>query len=385
MFENRISLFSLFGFKVKLDITWFILAVLITWSLAKGVFPHYFEGLNTATYWWMGAAGAVGLFVSIIFHEFFHSLVAKYYGMPMKGITLFIFGGVSEMEDEPESPKIEFLMAIAGPISSVVLSGIFYLMMKVGNSMGLPKPIGGVLGYLSIINVVLAVFNLIPAFPLDGGRVLRSILWGAKHNLRWATRVASSFGSAFGIFLIIMGIISFIAGNFIGGLWYFLIGMFIRGASKMSYKQLIIRKALAGERVERFMKTDPITVPPNLTVSELVRNYFYKYHYKMFPVLEDGTVKGCITTREIKQIPHEQWGNHKVGDLVQPCTNENSVSLHTDAVKALSLMSSTGNSRLIVLDAGERLAGIVTLKDLLKFLALKIDLEEDEKLDLPQI
>jgi len=377
MFERRISLFSLFGFKVKLDISWFILAILIAWSLATGVFPNYFGGLGTTTYWWMGIAGAIGLFVSIVFHEFCHSIVARYYGLSMKGITLFIFGGVAEMEDEPQSPKVEFLMALAGPLSSVLLSGIFYLLGMAGKNAGLPVSVSGVLVYLSWINLILAGFNLVPAFPLDGGRILRSILWGMKHNLRWATHVASSLGSAFGILLIVLGIVSFISGNFIGGLWYFLIGMFVRRASQMSYRQLIIRKALAGEHVERFMKPEPVTVSPTLTVSELVQNYFYKYHYKMFPVLENGRVKGCISTREVKQIPHDQWNNYKIAGLVKPCSRENTVSLHEDAIKALALMNSTQNSRLMVLD-GDKLAGIVTLKDLLQFLALKIDLEENE-------
>ncbi len=382
MFERRISLFSLFGFKVKLDISWFILAILIAWSLATGVFPNYFSGLRTATYWWMGVAGAVGLFVSIVFHEFCHSIIARYYGLSMKGITLFIFGGVAEMEDEPQSPRVEFLMALAGPASSVLLSGVFYLLGMAGKNAGLPTSVNGVLVYLSWINLILAGFNLVPAFPLDGGRILRSILWAVKHNLRWATHIASSLGSAFGMFLIVVGIISFITGNFIGGLWYFLIGMFVRGASQMSYRQLIIRKALAGEHVGRFMKSEPVTVWPTLTVSELVQDYFYKYHYKMFPVLENGRVKGCISTREVKQIPHDQWSNYKIADLVKPCSRENTVSLHADAIKVLALMNSTGNSRLMVLD-GDKLAGIVTLKDLLQFLALKIDLEENEKIYIP--
>jgi CBS domain-containing protein len=221
----------------------------------------------------------------------------------------------------------------------------------------------------------------VPAFPLDGGRVLRSILWAAGHNLQWATRVASQFGSAFGILLIVLGIISFISGNFIGGLWYFLIGMFLKGASQMSYKQLVIRNALAGEHVERFMKPDPVTVPSTLTISELAGNYFYKYHYKMFPIVENGTVKGCISTREVKQIPHNEWSNHKIADLIKPCSKENTVGLHTDAIKVLALMNNTQNSRLMVLD-GDKLAGIVTLKDLLQFLALKIDLEENGKFQL---
>jgi len=382
MFGRRISLFSLFGFKVNLDTTWFILAILIAWSLAQGVFPEYFPGFKTETYWWMGIAGALGLFVSIVFHEFCHSIVARCYGLPIKGITLFIFGGVAEMEGEPQSPKVEFLMALAGPVSSVLLSGVFYLLKAAGKNAGWPQSINGVLSYLAWINLILAGFNLVPAFPLDGGRILRSILWAVKHNLRWATHIASYLGSAFGIFLIILGIISFIGGNLIGGLWYFLIGMFVRTASQMSYKQLIIRKALAGEHVERFMKSEPVTVSPSVTISQLVQDYIYKYHYKMFPVLENGRVKGCISTREVKQIPHDQWSNYRVGDIVKPCSRENTVSLHEDAIKALGLMSSTGNSRLMVLD-GEKIAGIVTLKDLLQFLALKIDLEEKEEINIP--
>jgi Zn-dependent protease/predicted transcriptional regulator len=382
MFGRTISLFNLFGFKVKLDLSWFILGVLIAWSLAKGVFPEHNPGLETATYWWMGIAGAAGLFVSIILHEFCHSLVARYYGLPIKGITLFIFGGVAEMEEEPQSPKVEFLIAIVGPVASVALSGIFYLLKTAGKIGGWPEAANGVLSYLAWINLILAGFNLVPAFPLDGGRILRSILWAVKHNLRWATHIASYFGSAFGIFLIVLGIINLIGGDFIGGLWFFLIGTFVRGASQMSYRQLIIRKALTGEHIERFMKPDPISVSPSVTISQLVQDYFYKYHYKMFPVLENGQVKGCVSTREVKQIPRERWSEHRVADIVKPCSKENTVSVQEDAIKALSLMNSTGNSRLMVLD-GDKLAGVVTLKDLLQFLALKIDLEEKEEIKIP--
>jgi Zn-dependent protease/CBS domain-containing protein len=330
----------------------------------------------------MGITGAAGLLMSIIFHEFCHSIIARYYGLPIKGITLFVFGGVAEMGEEPQSPKVEFLMALGGPVSSMVLSGVFYALAAAGKNAGWPKPTNGVLGYLAWINLILAGFNLVPAFPLDGGRILRSILWALKHNLRWATHIASYLGSAFGLFLMVLGIINFIAGNFIGGLWYFLIGMFVRAASQMSYRQIIIRKALAGEHIERFMKPEPVTVSPSVTVPQLVQDYFYKYHYKMFPVLENGRVKGCITTREVKQIPREQWSNYRVADIVKPCSRENTVSVHEDAIKALSLMSSTGNSRLMVLD-DDKIVGIVTLKDLLQFLSLKIDLEEKEEINIP--
>ena len=376
MFGKRIPLFKLFGFKVNVDASWLILAVLVTWSLAKGLFPYYFTGFSDGTYWWMGIAGALGLFMSIIFHEFCHSLVARQFGLPMKGITLFIFGGVAEMESEPQSPKAEFLMAIAGPLSSVLLGGIFYLVHIVAISAGWSSPVNGVLLYLMIINLILAGFNLLPAFPLDGGRVLRSILWSVKGNLRWATRIASGLGSAIGIFMIIFGVLSFIAGSFIGGIWYFLIGLFIRQASKMSYSQLVMRNALAGEQVQHFMKTDPITVSSSLPVDQLVSDYFYKFHYKMFPVSDGNGLLGGVTSKQVKELAREDWNRRTVRDVLIPCSEENSVSSHTDAMQALSLMNRTGNSRLMVVE-NNRLLGIVTLKDMLKFLSLKIDLESE--------
>jgi len=376
MFGKRIPLFKLFGFTVNADLSWLILAVLVSWSLAKGLFPHYFEGFSNRIYWWMGIAGAVGLFMSIIFHEFCHSLVARQFGLQMKGITLFIFGGVAEMESQPESPKVEFLMAIAGPISSVFLGAILYLIHSAGQNLGWSKPLNGVLQYLMVINFILAGFNLLPAFPLDGGRVLRSILWGIKGNLRWATRVASGLGSVFGIFLIVFGFLNFITGNFIGGIWYFLIGMFIRQASQMSYSQLLMRNALAGEEIRQFMKTEPISVSPSLTVEQLVNDYFYKYHYKMFPVSNGDGLIGCVGLKQVKELPREEWRRHVIGDVVAPCSDENAISPQTDALQALSLMNRTGNSRLMVVDKN-RLLGIVTLKDMLKFLSLKIDLEEE--------
>ena len=374
MFGKKIHLFTIFGFNVGIDVTWLFLAVLVTWSLASGLFPTWFRGYPTATYWWMGVAGALGLFLSIVFHEFWHSIVARYYGLPMRGITLFIFGGVAEMEDEPQNAKTELLMAIAGPISSVVLGVIFLLVYLGGRSLAWPEPVGGVMVYLGWLNIVLAVFNMLPAFPLDGGRVLRSVLWFARGNLRWATRVASAIGSGVGMLLIVLGLLTFISGGFITGIWYFLIGMFIRGAANMSYRQVLIRNALAGEPVARFMQEHPVTVPLSISVRELVDDYFYRYHHKMFPVAQDGALAGCITSNQIKDIPRERWSELHVQDVLKPCALENTISPGTDAMQALSIMNRTGNSRLMVVD-GDHLVGVITLKDMLKFLNLKIDLE----------
>ena len=377
MFGKRIKLFKLFGFSVNIDLSWLILAVLITWSLADGLFPYYFKGFSTGTYWWMGIAGAAGLFISIIFHEFCHSIVARQYGMQMNGITLFIFGGVAEMESDPQSPSAEFLMAVAGPVSSIFLGVVFYLIFIAGRNIGWSKPLNGVLEYLMIINFVLAGFNLIPAFPLDGGRVLRSILWGIKKNLQWATHIASYIGSAFGIFLIIFGVFNFITGNFVGGIWFLLIGLFIRSASNMSYKRLLMQNTLGGEEIQRFMKTDPVTVSPSISVEQLVNDYFYKYHYKMFPVTNGDGLMGCITSKQVRELPKEDWERHTVKDIMIHCSDENVISPTTDALQALAIMNRTGNSRLMIVD-NNHLLGIVTLKDMLKFFNIKIDLETNK-------
>jgi len=377
MFGKRIKLFKLLGFEVNIDLSWTIIAVLITWSLAKGLFPYWHPGLEQETYWLMGVVGALGLFISIVAHEFCHSIVARKFGMPMKGITLFIFGGVAEMGDEPPTAKAEFSMAIVGPLSSLAIAVIFYLIYHWGESVGWNPPINVVLKYIAYINAILAAFNLLPAFPLDGGRVLRSILWGAKGDLRWATRVSSAIGSAFGIGLIVLGIFQFIYGNIIGGLWMFLIGMFLKNAAQMSYQQLLVRKALEGEKVRRFMNTSPVAVQDSITVEHLVEDYIYKYHYKMFPVMSGDKLVGCITTRQVKEIPREAWSRETIREAASECSAENTISPDTDAIKALGLMTQSGVSRLLVVENG-RLVGIVTLKDLLDFFSLKVELEDKD-------
>ncbi|MFO7981113.1 MAG: site-2 protease family protein [Candidatus Aminicenantes bacterium] len=373
MFGKGIKLIKLFGFEVKIDFSWLLLGLLITWTLAQGLFPHFYEGLSTTTYWLMGVAGALGLLVSIVFHELWHSLIARKFGLPMKGITLFIFGGVAEMTEEPPSPKAEFFMAVAGPVSSVVLGLGFFGVTFLGESTGWPQSVTGVFNYLAILNLILAGFNLIPAFPLDGGRVLRSILWGWKDDLRWATQLSSKIGGAFGIALIIFGVIEVIMGNFIGGIWMALIGMFIRGASQTAYQQMLLRRSLEGEKVRRFMKSNPVTVSSSLSVEDLVEDYIYKHHYKMYPVVDDEKLTGCVTINQVKEIPKEERDQHKVEELVQSCSEKNTISPDEDAMEALSTMKKNHTSRLMVVDNG-KLVGVISLKDMMGFLSLKIDL-----------
>jgi Zn-dependent protease len=377
MIGKRITLFKLLGFNVQVDLSWAFIAWLIAWTLARDYFPHTFHNLSAFSYWAMGIGGALGLFLSIVLHELGHSLVARKDGIAIKGITLFIFGGVAEMEGEPPTPQSEFRMAIAGPIVSILIAIVCYPLYLSGRRFGWPVELTGVLFYLSWINGLLVVFNLVPAFPLDGGRLLRSFLWKRKHSLRRATRMTSDLGSAFGLGLIVVGILSVFYGNIIGGVWWFLIGAFLRSASQMSYRQLVIRKALEGEPIGRFMQLTPVAVPPSISVDDLIHDYIYKYHFQMFPVLRDSKLLGCVTINRVKEIPRGEWKQHSVQELVTPCSEENTVTPETDAVKVLSLMTRTGNSRLMVLDRGQ-LVGVVTLKDLLRFLSLKLDLEGAE-------
>ena len=373
MFGTRIELFKLFGIPIRLDPSWFIMAVLVVWSLATGAFPYLRPGLPTATYWAMGTAGAVGLFASIVIHEFFHALVARRNAIPMLGITLFIFGGVAEMGAEPESARAELRMAAAGPLASIAIALAGYGLSAVVQPFW-PAPVVVVIRYLALLNGVLAAFNLLPAFPLDGGRIFRAALWTWKNNLEWATRLASRAGSGFSIVLMVAGGVAVLYGNLVSGMWWVLIGLFLRRASAASYQQVVLRQALAGERVARFMTPNPVTVPAATSVAELVDSYIFRYHHTLFPVVDDGRLLGCVTSRQVKDLPRDQWTSRTVGSLGAPCGPENTIAPDSDALDAMATMERSGQSRLMVVDGGQ-LVGVVTLKDLMQFLALKLELE----------
>ncbi len=376
--SRQYPLFKLSGFEVKVDLSWLLLALLVTWTLAAGLFPNYFPDLAPQTYWWMGLVGALGLFISIIIHEFSHSVVARRYGMPIRGITLFIFGGVAEMEDEPPSAESEFRMAIAGPIASFLLSFIFYLMQYSAQALNLPVAVTGVTYYLSQINFLLALFNLLPAYPLDGGRMLRAALWKWKNNLIGATRISSRIGSWFGLLLIVLGIFSFIQGNFIGGMWWLLIGSFLRGAATASYSYLLMHETLSGQVISRLMKVNPVTVPPTISIRQLVTDYFYKHHYFMLPVIEGSRLRGCITTMDVKSLPSTEWTQRSVGDLMTPCSPANTVSPDADAAKIfMAMLRPEAVTQMMVVE-NDKLVGVISLTDFRNYLALKMDLEPPE-------
>ncbi len=379
MFGRPIEIIEIFGFKIRIDPSWFVIAVLVTWNFAGLAFPARLPGLPQAIYWAMGVAGALGYFLSVVLHELSHAMVARTYGLEMRGITLFIFGGVAELPGEPPSPLAELVIAAAGPASSFGIALVCGSLGLIGGIEGWPDPAVTVLGYLAYINAALGLFNLVPAFPLDGGRILRSILWGWRKDLGWATSIVSAIGSGFGLLLIGLGVVSILSGAFFSGVWLFMIGLFVRYAAGGSHQQLQLRRALQGEPVSRFMRLDPVTVPRAISVLELVQSYLYRYHYKMFPVVDDaGRLLGCVTARQVRSLPRDEWDRQTVGALAERCTPENTVRADTDAMEALSRMSRSGAAGLMVVE-GDRLLGILSLKDLLRFFSLKTELEEPRK------
>ena len=376
MFGRRFHLFSLFGIPIRADVSWFIVATLLAGSYATLYLPALYPDLAPATHWAMAVVLTLGLFGSVLLHEVAHALAARHYDLPMRGITLFIFGGVAEMSDEPPHPRAELVVAVAGPLLSVGLGVGFGALWLASPALALAAPVRAVAGHLAAMNLILVAFNMIPAFPLDGGRVLRSILWDFGRDLVRATRITAAIGSGFGVLLMIVGGLQFVAGAFVGGVWSVLIGLFLRGAARGSYRQVQLRRALEGEPVARFIDQRPITVPRAISVESAVEDFVMRHRAKMFPVVDGDRLVGCVTTRGIRALPREEWARQSVGAIAESCAPWWTISPSADAVEALTRMSSRGVSRLLVAE-GDRLLGTLSLSDLLEFFALKRELEPD--------
>ena len=374
MDRSTFQILKVQGIPIRINVSWFVILLLITWSLATGWFPVSDPGLTTATYWMMGLVAALGLFLSILLHELGHAFTAVQMGLHIRGITLFLFGGVAEMEDEPPNPRSELLIAVAGPVVTVLIAMACWL---AGAALAavLPIPVLAVLKYLTTINLIVVAFNLIPAFPLDGGRVFRSLLWMRKGNLRQATKVAAGIGQLFGGLLIAMGVLNFIGGSVVGGMWLALIGLFVHGAARSSYRQVLLSRMFEGELVMRFAKTDVVTVSPDMTLRTLVEEQVYGHHHKMLPVLAGDRLLGCVTTQGIKMVASDEWSTVTVESVLEPLSDENSIDPVADAIAALTQMTRGRRSRLMVVTQDGQLAGVLTLKDLLEFFELKMELE----------
>jgi len=366
MSDHSIPIFRPFGFSVRLDPSWFVAGSPVTWSLAAGVFPSRVPGLNPALYWVMGVAGALGLLASIVFHELCHALAGRRFGIQLRGIRLFIFGGVAEMLGEPPSPRAEFVVAAVGPLSSFVLSGVTFATARLLHAV-LPLWIEAIFLYLAGINLVLALFNLIPAFPLDGGRLLRAALWQRQKSMRRATRVTSRLGQAFGLILVGVGLISIILGRWVTGLWWVMIGLFLRGAAQQAYRQVAVRRTLVGETVRQLMIPQPLTLHPEMPILELMEGSLDRTQSELYPVVENGKLLGVVTPERVKLVPREKWDWTRVKDVIEPLTESNTISPDADAMPALLHMKAHQATSLMVVE-GDRLAGMLTLRDLVGFL-----------------
>lgn len=375
LIARSFPLFTIFGFEVKLNLSWLLLGLLITWTLAEGFFPQRYPDLPADTRWWMGIAGALGILFSIVFHELSHSLVGRVYGLTIGGISLFMFGGVAEMRHEPKEPKAELLMAGAGPLSSLVLAGAFWLLHAGAAGFGMPIPIVGVLYYLAVINVALALFNLIPAYPLDGGRMLRAALWHWRRDIRWATGIASNMGSAFGLILMLLGGISLLGGAFVGGMWWILIGAFVRFAARGSYQQMLVGQMLEGKKVRDVMDTDVVTVDRSLSLRKFVDDYVYRFRSRLFPVMDGDRLVGCASVDRLKAVPESEWKTKAVAEITEACSAENTVAPDQDLAELTSglLRAGSGDQRLVV--EGDSLLGAVSVRDLSERLSLRLELE----------
>jgi Zn-dependent protease/predicted transcriptional regulator len=363
---NALTLFRVAGIPVRVHVSWLVIYGLLAWSLSVGYFPQVLPDMPVRAHWVSGLVAALLLFVSVFVHELSHSVVARSRGLPVRAITLHIFGGVSELEREPDTPGLEFWMALAGPLTSFVLGGLAFAAAGLADA----RPaLVAILRYLAVVNVMVGLFNLVPGFPLDGGRVLRAVLWRARGDLQWATRVASRAGSTVGLILMGLGVLRALTGDFFGGLWFVLIGLFLRQAAEGSYRQLVLRRALGPLAVRDVMTREVVHVAPDLSVARAVSDYFWRYHVTSFPVLDGGRVVGLLSIHGVGEVPQDRWERTVVREVMLPLTEALSASPDDRVPAALDKLSRNGLGRLAVLDHG-RLAGYLSLKDVMHALTV---------------
>ncbi len=355
---------TIMGIPLRVHYSWLLVFGLITWSLSTQYFPAAAPELPTVSYWIKGVLAALLLFGSVAFHELAHSWVARRYGMTISGITLFIFGGVAELEGEVPHPKAEFRIALAGPLSSLFLAVVFFLLTRrTGGGMQ------ALFFYLAQINLILGLFNLVPGFPMDGGRILRSAIWSRKKDFFYATRKASGIGRKIGLFFIFFGIFS-LFGRMPGGLWLMLIGWFLYTAAQASYQQATLQQSLAGVKVKDIITRDIVTLPSTMSLDEAVSEYFLKHGFGGFPVMANGRFLGFITLKEIKNIRREEWGSVTVSELAVLPGEKGEVTMEDEAMKSLELMIKEDKGRIAVLDRGA-FVGMITRNGIARFLQVK--------------
>jgi Zn-dependent protease/predicted transcriptional regulator len=353
------------GIEVRVDTSWAVIALLITYSMYRRIDFLYPE---------LSGAGAVGLavlsavlfFGSVLVHELAHALVAQARGIRVQDITLFLFGGATRARVESRGPGDEFLIALVGPLTSGILAGLFGIIAGLGGDV-LSRPLAGTLGYLAWVNLVLAVFNLVPGFPLDGGRLLRSAIWKATGSLSRATRIASVSGQAVGWLLVAGGVAFLLAGDLAGGIWFAFIGWFLVQAARSSYQELQLRNLLRGVEAEDVMAGSLLRIPPDLTLQQAVDGYFMRYDHSAFPVDEHGRTIGLLTLRGVRRVPSQEWSTRRVREHMVPLDDQVLVAPHARMDDVLGKLEDGEANRVLVVQDGE-VVGIITPSDLTRWL-----------------
>jgi Zn-dependent protease len=364
---NGVHILSLAGIPIYVHPSWLAVYGLLTWTLAVGYFPRAMPGVGAGAYWLSGLVAALLLFVSVLVHELAHAFVARRHGMRVRGITLHIFGGVSALDDEPPTPRAEFLIAAVGPATSFLIAGVLAAVTAGGMvPAGMPAAI---VQYLVGINVAVGVFNLVPGFPLDGGRLLRAALWHWKGTLPRATYIASRVGAAFAFALMALGGLQVLAGGLVGGLWLIFIGLFLRAGADAGYAQVALREALGGLIVRDVMSRNVVTIAADASVTDLVA-LFWTHHFTSFPVIADGRVAGIAVVHDVRDVAPERRDDTRVREIMRPLGDSLIVAQIDSLVRALEAASSNGLGRLAVLESG-RLVGYLSLKDITHVLVLE--------------
>ena len=364
MNKNSIAIGRIFGIPVGIDYSWFLVMILFTWTFATGYYPAEFTNWPTIEYWAVGAVTAVLLFICVLLHELGHSWVALRYKIPVRSITLYIFGGISQISAEPASALSEFWITIAGPMVSFVLAGIFALLTIMVSGFA---PLLALVKYLAYINLILGVFNLIPGFPLDGGGVLMAIVWGITHNRHRAILIASTVGNFFAYFFIIIGVFQIFSGNLLNGIWIAFIGWFLLNASRGELQQERIKGLLSGHKTSEAMSRNYTAIQSDSTLQYLVDEHILGGSRRSFIVEKDEQVIGMLTLHNLKDIPNDQWSTTTAAQAMIPASKLKQTGLDTELWDAIEEMDRDGVNQLPVMEAGQ-IQGVLTREDVISYL-----------------
>jgi Zn-dependent protease/CBS domain-containing protein len=366
MLKEGFPIGRIFGISIRLHYSWFVIFALVIWALSADYFPIVYPHWNIGISISAGVITSLLFFMSLLAHELMHSLVAQHYGIPVKAITLFIFGGVAQITEEPHEARTEFRIAVAGPLTSIFLGGIFWLLWYL-----LPPAldvIAAVSFWLAWINILLAVFNLVPGFPLDGGRVLRSIIWWRTRNLLRATKIASNIGRAIGFIFIFGGVWLVFKGNWSSGIWMGLIGWFLASAAANSYHQMVMQQVLEGHDVSEIVSSDCISVGPDLPIERLVNEYIRPTGRRCFVVVREGITLGLVTLQEVKGVLQDMRSRIVVAQIMKPIDKLKRVTPDEDLSTVLNILTQENLNHVPVMVDGQ-MVGMVTRENLLNFVS----------------